>query len=279
MQVRDIFVRHDERRDQWRVQPMGWVAAALVAVLVAALISGIWRSLAGPRIQVTPTPEPVAVQPESSGETPRPAATPIVRGGCPEDPALWTLVPYTLPGAEHSILYGVDPPCVMEQVERAFAACADLKATRGRHWTTEDEERCYSSSGFTTILSGKEVPALAPGWPAYGQCLETGKEDGVPVTSADLRLVFYTISSDKQVADVLVVNDTHPTVRAYDCETGELVDETVGDPTQTAVVYYPLLYEGGRWRMAYRHDVGQLVDSGQVEPAGLIDLVRSAQGR
>jgi hypothetical protein len=58
-----------------------------------------------------------------------------------------------------------------------------------------------------------------------------------------------------------------------------LIEETAGDPAQVAVAYYPLLYEDGQWRMGYRHDVGQLVAADRAEPAGLIDLVRSAQGR
>jgi hypothetical protein len=76
-----------------------------------------------------------------------------------------------------------------------------------------------------------------------------------------------------------LVSESHTSPVAHASSVTQLVDETVGDPAQTAVVYYPLLYGDGRWRMAYRHDVGQLVDSDQVEPAGLIDLVRSAQGR
>jgi hypothetical protein len=279
MQLRDIFIKHDKRREKWRLQPMGCVAAGLAAILVASLTSGVWRTLAGPRLQVTPTAQPTAVLAEPPNPEPRPTATSIVREACPQDPALWTLVPYSLPGVKNTTLYMVDPPCVMAQVERAFAACVDLRASRGRQWTEEDEERCYSTAGFTTLLGGEEIPALAPGWPAYGQCVETEKADGTPVTSADLHVVFYTISEDKRVADVLVVNDAHPTVRIYDCETGELIEETAGDPAQVAVAYYPLLYEDGRWRMGYRHDVGRLVTSDRAQPAGLIDLVRSAQGR
>jgi hypothetical protein len=279
MQLRDIFIKHDKRRERWRLQPMGCVAVALAAILVASLTSGVWRILAGPRLQVTPTVQPTAVLAEPPNPEPRPTATSIVREACPQDPALWTLVPYSLPGVENKVLFRVDPPCVMVQVERAFAECVNLKANRGRHWTQEDEERCYSTAGFTTLLGGEEVPTLAPGWPAYGQCVETEKRDGTPVTSADLHVIFYTISKDKQVVDVLVVNDTHPTVRTYDCETGELIEETVGDPTQVAVVYYPLLYEDGQWHLGYRHDVGRLVPSDTIEPVGMINLVRSAQGR
>ena len=193
MRVRDVFIKHDQRREQWRVQPMGWIAAALVAIFVASSTSGVWRSLSGPRLRVTPTAPPTAVLVEPSNPTPRPTATSIVRGDCPEDPALWTLVPYTLPGAEEAVLYKVDPSCVMEQVERAFAACTDRKGERGRHWTAEDEEQCYSTAGYTTIIGGENFLALAPGRSAYGQCVETEKEDGTPVTSADLHFVFYTL--------------------------------------------------------------------------------------
>lgn len=279
MRVRDVFIKHDRRRGRWRVQPMGWIATLLAFILIASLTSCVWRSLTGPQLRVTPTAPPAVVPTEPSNPTPRPTATSVVRSGCPEDQELWTLIPYTLPGAEGAVLYAVDPPCVMEQVEQAFAACTDLKAARGRHWTAEDESHCYSTGGFVTILGGEDVPALAPGWPAYGQCVETAKEDGTPVTSADLHFVFYTISPDKHVADLLVVNDAHPSVRTYDCETGELVEETSGDPTQVAVIYYPLLYEDGRWRMGYRHDVVRLVPVGEDEPVGVVNLVRSAQGR
>jgi len=279
MQVRDIFIKHDARRERWRVQPMGWLATALAAILIASLTSGVWRMLAGPQLQVTPTVQPTTVRVERDDTGLRPTATSVVRG-CPKDPALWTLVPYDLPGAGNTgPLYAIDPPCVVEQVERAFARCTDLKAERGRHWLDVDEEQCYSTAGFTTLLGGEPVPALAPGWSAYGRCVETEKEDGQPVTSADLHFVFYTISEDKRVADVLVVNDVHPDVRTYDCETGELIKEMPGDPTHTAVVYYPLLYEDGRWRLGYRHDVGDLVLSDGMESTGMVSLVRNAQGR
>ncbi len=276
MGMRDIFIKHDERREQWRVQPMGWVAAVLVAILTASVTSGVWHSLAGPRLRITPTVPPTAVA-EALDTGPRPTATAIVRTGCPTDPALWELVPYTLPGSE-TVLYAIDPPCVMEQVEQAFAECTNLKANRGRHWADEDEEMCYSTSGFTTILGNEEVLPLAPGWPAYGQCLEVMKADGTPLTSVDLHFVFYTISQDKRVANLLVVNDVHPTVRTYDCETGELIEETSGDPTQTAVVYYPLLYEDGRWRMGYRHDVGNLVPADEIDAQAMANIVLHAQG-
>ncbi len=278
MDIRDVFITHDERRSRWRVQPMGWVAAAMLAILVGSLTSGAWQVLSGPRLQVTPT-VPATPIASSAASGPRPTATSIVRG-CPEDPALWSLVPYSLPGLEdrRGRLYVVDPPCVMARVEEAFAACMDLKGQRGRTWSAEDEARCYSTSGFSTILSEEDVPALAPGWEAYGRCQETVKADGQPVTSDDLHLVFYTMSDDKRVADVLAVNDSHPTVRTYDCETGELVEETPGDPGRTAVIYYPLLYEDGEWRLAYRHDVAEFVPSDQIEAAGLVRLVRDAQG-
>ena len=196
MQLRDIFVKHDQRRERWRLQPMGCVAAALAAILVASLTSGVWRILAGPRLQVTPTEQPTAILAEAPNLEPRPTATSIVREACPQDPALWTLVPYSLPGVENKMLFKVDPPCVMVQVERAFAGCVNLKADRGRHWTGEGEARCYSPAGFTTILGGEEIPALAPGWPAYGQCVETEKADGTPVTPQEAQAIIsarYTV--------------------------------------------------------------------------------------
>jgi hypothetical protein len=279
MHLREVFITRDERRERWRLQPMGWIAGAMLTMLVASLTSGAWQVLSSPRLQVTPT-APMSEAPSASGPRLDPEATSIVRG-CPEDPALWSLVPYALHGleGERGKLYVVDPPCVMEKVERAFAACMDLKAERGRHWSQVDERRCYSTSGFSTILSGEDVAELAPGWAAYGRCQEALKADGSPVTADDLHVAFYTIAEDKQVADVLVVNQVHPTVRTYDCETGELAEESSGDPGRTAVIYYPLLYEDGLWRLAHRHDVANLVSSDEIEAVGMVRLVKDAQGR
>ena len=50
MQLRDVFIKHDKRRERWRLQPMGCVAAALAAILVASLTSG---PIPSPGIKVT----------------------------------------------------------------------------------------------------------------------------------------------------------------------------------------------------------------------------------
>lgn len=283
MKAQDIFVKRDERRERWRVQPMGWVAAALAVILTVSLSFCACRGLSGPQLRITPTPRqmdtPTIIVADSGTATPRPTATAIVHETCPSDPALWTLVPYQVPGGE-TVLYAVDPPCVMAQVEQAFADCTDLQATKGKNWSEVDEHQCYSPSGFTTLVGGEEVVALAPpAWPVSGRCLENVKADGTPVTAADLHVVFYTISQDKRVADVLVVNDLHPTVRVYDCETRELIQEFAGDETRTAVVTYPLLYEGGHWRLGQRHNAAEQVPADQVDAEAMVGLVRQAQGR
>jgi hypothetical protein len=283
MSIRDIFIKHDERRGQWRVRPLGWVVAVLAALFIASLTSGAFRFLGGPQLRVTPTPKqmdtPTTAVADSGTATPRPMATAIVHESCPSDPALWTLVEYRLPGNE-TVLYAVDPPCVMAQIEQAFADCTDLQASRGRDWSEADERQCYSPSGFTTLVGGEEVAPLAPpAWPVSGRCLENVKADGTPVTAADLHIVFYTISQDRRVADVLVVNDVHPAVRVYDCETRELLQEFPADETQTAVVSYPLLHEDGRWRLGQRHDVAEMIPADQVDAEAMVGVVRQAQGR
>jgi hypothetical protein len=279
MSIRDIFVKHDERRGQWRVRPLGWVAAVLVALFIASLTSGAYNLLGGPQLRVTPTVQPTAAPTKADDATARPTATAIVHESCPSDPALWTLVEYRLPGNE-TVLYAVDPPCVMAQIEQSFADCTDLQASRGRDWSEADERQCYSPSGFTTLVGGEEVAPLAPpAWPVSGRCLENVKADGTPVTAADLHIVFYTISQDRRVADVLVVNDVHPAVRVYDCETRELLQEFPADETQTAVVSYPLLYEDGRWRLGQRHDVAEMIPADQVDAEAMVGVVRQAQGR
>jgi len=84
--------------------------------------------------------------------------------------ALWTLVPGHMPGSDR-VLYAVDPPCVMEQVKRAYVECEDRLVARVQSWTEEDERHCYSTSGFTTILGAEEVAAVPPpAWPVFGRC-------------------------------------------------------------------------------------------------------------
>jgi len=280
MDVRDIFIRYDARRERWRVQPMGWVAAALVAILVASLTSGAWRSLTGPRLRVTPTARPTAATAGPTSPAPRATATPIVHGGCPADPALWTLMPYHQPGAEDTVLYAVDPPCVMEQAERAFAEYVDARAARGRVWTAEDDVRYFSSATFTAIVSGDEIGPPPPGtWQTV--CAEAVKEDGTPVDAGDYHVVFYTIAEDRQVANLLVVAGGFPSVtRLYDCATGELTGEKRVDGTEALVTMQPMVYGAdGAWRLGWRYDVSQSMPSDQVDPAVTIAVLLDAQGR
>jgi len=96
-------------------------------------------------LRVTPTARPAAVPAAPASSTPHPVATSIVHETCLSDPALWTLVPYSQPGAESTTLHVVDR-CVMEQVEHAFAEYVDARAERGRYWTAEDDARYFSSA-------------------------------------------------------------------------------------------------------------------------------------
>jgi len=279
MRVRDIFIKHDERRERWHVQPMGWVAAALLSILVASLTSGIWHILSGPQLRVTPTAQTAAVPAAPVSPTPHPAATPIVYETCPSDPALWTLVPYSQPGAEGTTLYAVDR-CVMEQVEHAFAEYVDARAEHGRYWTAEDDDRYFSSATFTAIVSGEKISPPPPGtWETV--CSEAVRENGTPVTAADYHVVFYTIAEDKQVVNLLVAVGGFPSVtRSYDCTTGELVEEKRTDGTETLVMYQPMVYDADRvWRLGWRYDVSQFVPSDQIEPTALVNVVLAAQGR
>ena len=284
MRVRDIFIKHDERRERWRVQPMGWVAAALVAILIASVTSGVWASLAGPQLRVTPTARPAvqatAAPAVSASPTPRPTATSIVHETCPSDPALWTLVPYTLPGSDKT-LYAVDPPCVMEQAEQAFLEYLAYRREHGRNWTVQDDERFFSPAGFTAPLSGdvvRETPGLTVIF-----CSEVVNPDGTPV-EYDAYVVFYTIAISEEgqvVADVLYVSrPLGPFIRrSYDCETGELTGEVHNDGTETFVLYQPMLYEDARWRLGERYDVYHYVPSDQIDPQAMIGVILNAQGR
>ena len=275
MGTRDLFIKHDERRERWRVQPMGWVAAALVAILIASVTSGVWHSLAGPRLRITPTVPPTAVA-EALDTGPRPTATSIVRTGCPKDPALWKLTPYSLPG-NPTVLYTVDP-CVIEQIEGAYCEYLDARAERGRRWTAEDDAYFRSYDGFKTILSGEDLPPIPAGAQAF-MCLEVSKDDGTPVTCADYHIVLYTMSEGGLTADLLVITDEPATIRIYDCNTGELTQETYA--ADVGMLYQPMLYDAtaNRWRAGYHYDVYDAVAPGEIDVQGMISLILDAQGR
>jgi hypothetical protein len=94
-----------------------------------------------------------------------------------------------------------------------------------------------------------------------------------------MHIVFYTISEDKRVADLLVINDAQPvTVKSYDCPTGELEEEKPARQGFVGVFYVAMLYEDGRWRER-DDDVIELVPVGEIEVQATIDLVLGAQGR
>jgi len=277
MDVRDIFVKRDERREQWRVQPIGWVTIALVAILVASLTLGVWRTLTGPRLRITPTVPPTAVA-KASDTGPRPTATSIVRTGCPTDPALWKLASYSLPG-NPTVLYTVDS-CVVEQIEGAFCNYLDARAERGRRWTAEDDAYFRSYDGFKTILGGEELPPIPVEAQAQAvMCLEVSKDDGTPMTCADYHVVLYTMSEGGLTADLLVISDEPGTIRIYDCDTGELTQETYA--ADVGILYQPMLHDAtaNRWQVGYHYDVYDAVAPGEIDVQGMISLILDAQGR
>ena len=201
-------------------------------------------------------------------------ATPI----CPSDPSLWELGPYSLPD-DDTVLYTV-APCVVEQIEGAFCEYLDARAERGRRWTAEDDAYFRSYDGFKTILGGEELPPI----PAEAQdqavmCLEVSKDDGTPMTCADYHVVLYTMSEGGLTADLLVISDEPGTIRIYDCDTGELTQETYA--ADVGILYQPMLYAAAanRWQVGYHYDVYDAVAPGEIDVQGMISLVLDAQGR
>jgi hypothetical protein len=280
MKARDVFIKHDERRGKWSVQPMGWLVAVLALILVATSTVGVWRSLAGPQLRVTPTVPPTATLRAAEAATPTqppPTATPVVYEACPSNPALWKLVSYTLPGSEREFLM-IDPPCVMEQVEKTYAEYVDARAEKGPDWTIEDDERFFTSETVVTPLKGETLNAYAPGH--WKMCYDVVKEDGSLLTSADYHVVFYTMSEEGLVADLLVIVGGFPaTSRFYDCETDEVVSED--HVTDVAVSYQPMVYDPmhKRWQLAWGVDSFEHVDPGEIDQPGMANMVLWAQGR
>jgi len=271
------LVSEDRRRGRVRPTRLALVGGAVVLVLAMALIVfGMRQIRAGRAMHPVATPTAMAVAPSAEeGALPTEPPTPE---GCPTDRAKWHLVPYSLPGSD-VVLYAVDPPCVMEQAEQVFREYLACYAEHGRNWTAEDHQRFYSPAGFTAPLSGDVVPEISG--PLSFFCAEVTNPDGTPVED-DACVVFYTISEDGLVADVLYVSRPHgPYVtRNYNCETGELTGEVPSDGTETFVIYQPVLYEGeGHWRLGHRYDVYQYVLSDQLDPQAMVDLILNAQGR
>lgn len=285
-EVVEVFLKKDQKSGRWRVQPMGWVAVGLVVVLSAAGGCACWREATGPELQITPTVEPSPTPEPTKGptatpgptDTPRPTATSIVHEACPSNPAMWDLVEYELIGVGKKYTM-VKQVCVMEAVEEGFRAYVDRSA-EDRLWTEEDGRLYQSWRGYTTALSGEEIPPvqLSANW--WRDCRRgyVLPEDR-PMTSADMHLAFVSISDeDPTVASLLVVNTNHLRTRVYDCETGEVTEVTETEPGTTMVMYTPMLYEDGRWKVA-----ASGIDSfARLEGEGPLDTVTvflQSQGR
>jgi hypothetical protein len=132
-----------------------------------------------------------------------------------------------------------------------------------------DGNRTYSPAGFTAPLSGDTVHELAEA-PAIS-CVEEVNSDGTPAEH-EAHVVFYTVSEDGQVADVLYVSRLRgPYVTCtYDCQTGELEGEVPRDESKAFVLYQSLLYEGeGCWRLGHRYDGYAYVPADQIGPQAM----------
>jgi len=252
----------------------------VILVLAVALIAfGIRRIQAGGQMRPVVTRTATMATATSSGEDGTPETEPITApNDCPTDRSQWHLVPYSLPGSD-TVLYAVEPVCVMEQAEQVFREYLAYYAEHGRNWTVQDQERFYSPAGFTAPMSGDTVHGLE-GAPATS-CVEEVNPDGTRAEH-DVHVVFYTISQDGRVADVLYVARPRGAyvTRNYDCETGELMDEMPSDGTETFVLYQPMLYEGeGRWRLGHRYDGYEYIPTDRIDPQAMVDLILDAQGR
>jgi hypothetical protein len=181
------------------------------------------------------------------------------------------MIPYEMPGSDQR-LYKIDPPCVMEQVEDKVSECIEATTEAGRDWSREEDERCYSTSGFTKPFTGETIDEIS------GRSLMCSEADGGEFTT---QVVFYTAGAEGLVVDVLIVTrPEQPSIyRRYDCETGELVEETENDGTKGFVIHWPVLYEDGRWRMGYQPDIYHEVDADTLDPHAMAETVLMAQER
>jgi hypothetical protein len=271
------LLSEDRRRGRVRPTRLALLGGGVILVLAVALIAlGVRHIQAGGRMRPVVTPAATAAASSSEDDVPE-TEPPIAPGDCPTDPSQWRLMPYNLPGND-AVLYAVDPPCVMAQVERAFEEYLTAYRERGRTWTVGDHERFYSPAGFTAPLSGDVVHELAEA-PTIS-CIEEVNPDGTPAQH-EAHVVFYTVSEDGQVADVLYVSRPRGAyvTRTYDCQTGELESEIPRDGGQAFMLYQPLLYEGdGRWRLGHRYDGYAYVPADQIDPQAVVGLILKAQG-
>jgi len=270
---------------------VGWVSLAVVGVvLMGAIIGCVAPGVFFPLLATPPPPTPAPNTPTSAPtDTPAPPATPVDTPictptmipsptpappetvECPTDPSQWTMIPYEMRGSDHT-LHKIDPPCVMEQVEDTLRECLDARAEAGLNWSREDLNRCYSPSGFTKPLTGETLDGVS------GLTLFCSEVVGLEITR---EIVFYTAGEEGLVVTVLIVtrHDSPSVSRRYDCETDELIEETENDGTMGFVLYWPVLYEDGRWRMGYQPDIYHEVDAETLDPRALADAILMAQGR
>ena len=99
------------------------------------------------------------------------------------------------------------------------------------------------------------------------------------MTSADMHLAFVSISDeDPTVASLLVVNTNHLRTRVYDCETGEVTEVTETEPGTTMVMYTPMLYEDGRWKVAASGIEAEVIDYSSGEILSCADVAMITSG-
>ncbi len=275
MLLKDLFVREDRRRSRSRPTLLAWIALSVLGVLGAGatILGGRTLSTSGP----VESMKPIATSsPES---TPLPAAatatvTPI--GGCPDDPSQWRIVAYQLPASDRD-LYQLDPSCVMEEVEAAYAAYLDARAIGGRYWM--ERAQYISDRPFTAPLSGEKRELDSQnGRAGASYCIEERGPHGAPKTSDDYHIVFYTISQEGTAALMVVSRGEPSTTHVYECGTDNLVQE-IPDDGMIGVVYWPMIYEEGRWLRGRRPDVTARMPADGVDPAAMEDAVLRAQGR
>ena len=277
MRLRDLFISEDKRRGRVRPTILSWI---VVAVMLALSVGGIAVGIrhigaSAPVVSMKPVATS-SLEAEAEGMTATKAPTASPEVACPQDPSAWSMVPYDMPGSDR-VVYKIQPPCVMEQVEETFRAYLETKLAAGREWSSEEQALFYTPAGFTKPLTEEKMAALPELRPA---CTETAGRDGKP-PSFTQDVVFYTAGQDGLVVDVLYASKPHGayTFQHYDCETGELTAREARDGTEGFIAYWPMLYEQGRWRLAYQADVYHEVPADELDPHALADTVRAAQGR
>jgi hypothetical protein len=275
----EVFVKRDVRRRTTVIQPMGWVALALVLILAATIGAACWQQCSGPGIGPTSTPT-TPPTPSPTSDVPTPSYTPIVHEECPSNPALWTLVPYTSTVSTRT-LYMIDPPCVMEAAEQSYRDYYAARADHGRYWTLEDDYHYYYWGGaIEGPVSGEVLyPPETFDWDPV--CAEVVHVDGSPLTGDDYRVAFFTASVEKLVVDLVVLDGGYRVVvREYDCETGELVDEREAGEGG-ALTFKPMVYnvDVGRWQLAFGYDSRLELTDEEVAADATVGEVLAAQGR